>query len=137
MGRTEALFLILVRNGSHITQSSGDISSPLLNGPWSFIYPCEGVCLNSLFLLHLLGPLAKVPVIPGEDTAVASPFPGSVSDLMEVACRAWLLPVPADPGTCPSGVQILIIRSCLRGTTLWVGQWSAGLGDSESAAVVQ
>ena len=65
----------------------------------------------------------------GEDTAVPSPFPGSVSDLMEVACGAWLLPVPADPGT-RSGVQMLIARSRLCGTTLWVGWWSAGLRDS-------
>lgn len=99
--------------------------------------PAGPSCLRSLFLLQLLGPLAKVPLVPGEDTAVPSPFPGSVSDLMEVACGAWLLPVPADPGSCPPGGQILIARSRLRGTTLWVGQWSAGLGHSEPAAVVQ
>lgn len=122
-----------MRNGSHITESSGDISSPVLNGAgqwqWSSIYPCGAVSLKPLFLLHLLGPLAKVLMVPGEDTAVPSPFPGSVSDLMEVACGAWLLPVPADPGTC-SGVQMPIARSRLRSTTLWVGWWNAGLGDS-------
>lgn len=83
-----------------------------------------------------LSPLAKVPMIPGEDTAVPSPFPGSVSDLMQITCRAWLSPVPADPGTCPSRVQILIPGSRLRDNALWVSQWRAGLVDSEAAAVV-
>ena len=76
------------------------------------------------------GPLAKVPMNPGEDTAVPSPFPGSVSDLMKVACGTWLPPVPADPGIGPPGVHILLAGSHLRGTALWVSRWSAGLCDS-------
>lgn len=69
-------------------------------------------------------------MIPGEDSAIPSPFPGSVSDLMEVACGARLPPIPADPGTCPPSVQILIAGSHLCGTALWVSQWIAGLWDS-------
>lgn len=75
-------------------------------------------------------------MIPGEDSAIPSPFPGSVSDLMEVACGARLPPIPADPGTCPPSVQILIAGSHLCGTALWVSQWIAGLWDSEPAAVM-
>lgn len=71
------------------------------------------------------------------DTAVPSPFPGSVSDLMEVACGAGLPPIPADPGTCPPRVQILIAGSHLSGTALWVDRWSVGLRDSEPSAVMQ
>lgn len=94
------------------------------------MYHYGAIRLQSLFLLHFLGPLAKVRMIPGEVTAIPSPFPGSVSDLMEVAGGAWLLPVPPDPATCPPGVQILIARGRLCGAALWVGQWGTGLRDS-------
>lgn len=63
---------------------------------------------------------------PGEDTAGPGPFPGSVSDLMEVACGSWLPPVPADPGAGPPRVHMLLTGSRLRGSALR----SAGLCSS-------
>lgn len=117
-----------VEIGGHL-QSCSELSRPAA--------ACGAVCLKFLSSsFTFLGPLAKVPVIPGEETAIPSSFPGSVSDLMEVACGSWLPPVSADPGTCPPSVHILIAGSHLRGTALWVCQWITRLWDSEPAAVV-
>lgn len=121
----------VARNGepSRSIQSCSEWSRPVAAAS-CFHLPLWAACLKSLFLLHLPRPFGK-----REDTAIPGSFRGSVSDLVEVACGVWLPPVPADPGTCPPRVQILLTGGCLRGT-LWVGQWRVGLQDSEPAAVV-
>lgn len=112
-----------MRNGSPITAQWKPLD---LFCPKQASGSSEAVVRLSLSSL----PSPKVSVNPGEDAAGPSPFPGSVSDLMEVACGSWLPPVPADPGTGPPRVHILLTGSRLHGAALWFGWWSTGLCSS-------
>lgn len=96
-----------------------------------------GLPAPGLFLFTSPGPWAKVPVIPGEATAIPGPFPASVPDLVEVACGARLGPVLADPSTCPPDARLLLAGGHLCGMALRVSQWRAGLWDPEPAARMQ
>lgn len=57
----------------------------------------------------------------------------SVSDLVEVACGAWLIPVPVGSTTCSPGVPRLLAGGSVSGAA---GLWVRRLRHSEPAAMV-
>lgn len=78
-------------------------------------------------------PVAKVPAIFGEALPTLH---RSMSDLVEVTCGAWLIPVPVDSSTCSPGVPKLLTGGGVSGAGLWVSRCRTRLRHSEPAAVV-
>lgn len=80
-----------------------------------------------------ISPLTNVPAVFQRAPHL---FTGSVSDLVEVTCGVWLIPVSLDSGTCPPGVPKLLTGGRVSGAVLWVSCCRTRLWHPKPAAVV-